>query len=176
MAVSASVLLVVARRNAEGDQAAAEPAANEAENEAEDPAESALLLVHVRHTRVSAVLALHRHRMVRPVARRVGAAHLRTTLDHYHLGTGLASHWLLCHHWLTWGHHRLALGSVLRLTLSHRLRGVLWLLCDQWLLFRCHLTCGNAIVNCFVIHASLTSSIFFNYNNSSLINYSIKQN
>ena len=158
MAVSASVLLIVARGDAEWDQAAAEPAANEAENEAEDPAKRALLLVHVRHTGVSAVLALHGHGMVGPVARWVGAAHLRTTLNNYNLSTGLSSHWLaLGHHWLTWGHHhRLGLWSVLRLALSHGLRGVLWLL-DQWLLFRSDLTCRHTLINTLFIHASLIS-------------------
>ena len=53
-AVCATVLLIVAGRDAEGDQAAAEPAAYETEHEAEDPAQCSFLLVHVCHAGLSA--------------------------------------------------------------------------------------------------------------------------
>ena len=123
----ATVLLIVAGRDAEGDQAAAEPAANEAEHEAEDPAQSALLLVHVCHAGLPAELAGDSNRMVWPV---VDWELTSLTLNHNHLGTWLRHHdllsWSLHHHWLSRGSILLA---------SHRLRGVLGLLLvEHWLL------------------------------------------
>ena len=67
MAVAALVLLIVAHRHAEGDEAAAEPASNEAEDETEDPGEGALLLIDVCHAVLLAVLACDGHRVVWPV-------------------------------------------------------------------------------------------------------------
>ena len=120
LAVSAGVLLVVAGGNAERNQAAAEPAADEAENEAKDPAECALLLRHLRHAGLAAVLALHCYGMVGPVVDGVRASATRHLGDDHSLGLlvdhglswhglswhGLSSHWLTWHglssHWLTW--------------------------------------------------------------------------
>ena len=123
----ATVLLIVAGRDAEGDLAAAEPAANEAEHEAEDPAQSALLLVHVCHAGLPAELAGDSNRMVWPV---VDWELTSLTLNHNHLGTWLRHHdllsWSLHHHWLSRGSILLA---------PHRLRGVLGLLLvEHWLL------------------------------------------
>ena len=120
----AAVLLIVAGRDAEWDQAAAEPAANEAEHEAEDPAQGALLLVHVCHAGLPAELASDSNRMVWPV---VDWELTNLTLNHNHLGTRLRNHDRLSwHHWLSRGSILLA---------SHRLRGVLGLpLVERWLL------------------------------------------
>ena len=85
LAVSAGVLLVVAGGNAERNQAASEPAADEAENETEDPAERALLLGHVRHTGLSAVLALNCHGVVGPVVDGEGASAARHLGDDHSL-------------------------------------------------------------------------------------------
>ena len=57
VAVSACVLLIVDSGNAEGDEAASDPAADEAKNEAEDPGEGSLLFSHVGDTGVTAMLA-----------------------------------------------------------------------------------------------------------------------
>ena len=114
--MGAGVLLIVARGDAEWDQAATEPAADEAKNQAEDPGKSALVFGHVGDTSVTAMLALDGHWVVWPVARRVCAAgEVHATADHNHR---------CCHHRLTWLHHRL---------LHHRLtwllhHGLTWLL------------------------------------------------
>ena len=73
MAVSACVFLVIAWGHTEWNEAATEPAADEAENQAEDPSKCALLLIHVSHTDVVAMLACHCNRMVWPVARWVSS-------------------------------------------------------------------------------------------------------
>ena len=168
MAVGASVLLVVARGDAERNKAAAEPASNKAENEAKDPGKGALLLIHVSHAGVAAVLALDRHWMVWPVARWVGTT-VRALIDHDNL---LACHGLL-HHGLTWGRghhyrlarchcHRLLTGSILRL--SHGLRGVLGrLLVNQRLLLGGDLTHSCIAVNVFSVHLACTSCFNLKY-------------
>ena len=116
MAMGAGVFLIVASGNAEGDEAAAQPAADEAEDQAENPTESALVLVNVGHTSVTAVLALDRDGVVRPVASREGAGRSTNDSDYslrlrHHGLTWLLHHglaWLL-HHWLSWLlHHWLA--------------------------------------------------------------------
>ena len=100
VAVIALVLLIVTRRDAEGDEAAAEPAPDEAEDEAEDPGEGSLHLLHVSHASVLAELARHRHGVFGPVARWVGTA---MSVDNHDLLTG-------SHHGLTRGHHGLTRG------------------------------------------------------------------
>ena len=110
------MLLIVASRDAEGDQAAAQPAADEAKHEAEDPAQGTLLLVHVCHTGVSAELALDCNRVVWPVVNWIWPS----ILNYNHLSTLRLSH----HDRLSWSlrHHRLSHGSIL--WLAHLLRGV----------------------------------------------------
>ena len=118
------MLLIIAGGNAEGDQAAAEPASNEAEHETEDPAQGALLLVHVCHTGLIAVLARDSNRMVWPAVDWV-----ETCFYHNHLSLRLYHH-----DSLPWSlhHHRLSHRSVLRL--AHLSRGVHWLrLGEHWL-------------------------------------------
>ena len=135
VAMGASVLLIVASGDAEGDQAAAEPAADETEDEAEDPSERALVLMHGSHAGVTAMLALDRHRVVWPVAGRIGTTSW-SSVYHDNLSTWLLHHGLsrLLHHGLAGLlHHRLS-----RL-LHHRLSGLLhhrllsWLGHHDWL-------------------------------------------
>ena len=118
--------MVVACGNAEGNHAASEPAADKAEDETKDPSECALLLNTMGHTGVTAVLARHGNRMVRPVVHWERAPRG----DHDHGLTWLLHHWLtgLLHHWLTWLLHHWLAGL-----LHHWLAGLLhhWL---TWLL------------------------------------------
>ena len=134
MAVSAGVLLIIARGNAEGDQAAAEPAADKAENETEDPSQGALILTHLGHAGMTAVLASHSDWVVWPMAFGEGTAIVAAIDDDCCRGGGLLHHhrlsWLL-HHWLTWLLHHHGLSGLhhhgLSGLLHHGLTGHNWL-------------------------------------------------
>ena len=162
MAVSALVGLVVARWNAEWDQAASEPATNKTEYQAEDPGKCSFLLVKVSHAGMSAVLARDGARMVRPVRHcvRTGVVMIynQDLLARLHYHWLLLAHlrllhrlgvWLghrgLARHLLAWGcHDRLGVGllgvglldvGLLGCVLwSHLLRCVCGLLLDKRLL------------------------------------------
>ena len=141
------MLLIVTSRDAEGNQAAAEPATDEAKHEAEDPAERALLLINVGHASVAAVLALDSDGVIWPVARRVGAS---VSLHH---DDGLRHHRLAwCHHGLAWCRHRLAWLLWRVLGLSHLSRGVLRLSCHQRLLLRGDLSFHHRFSSCLSVH------------------------
>ena len=154
MTMGASVLLIVASWDAEGDQAAAEPASDEAENQAKDPSESTLLLIHVSHAGVTAMLALNSDGVVWPMARWIRTSHVSLLIDDNNLGAWLLHHHGLtglCHHWLSWS--GLTHGSIL--WLAHWLWGVLRLLTNERLLFWHDLTSSGAIDILFSFHREL---------------------
>ena len=171
------MFLIVACGDAKGDQAAAEPAANEAKHEAEDPAQSALLLIHVSHTRVATMLALDSDWVVWPVAWWVSSAVMFIGSNNHNLLTGLHHHgltWLhhhgltwLLHHGLTWLHHHgltwrsHRLRGILRL--SHLLRGILWLLTNQGLLFGRDFS-HSGVTNWFTVHRVSNNILIILYN------------
>ena len=117
VAVSALVLLVIASRDAEGDEAAAEPAANETQHEAEDPGEGALLLINMGHGLFLAVHALNVHRHLGPVTLGVRTVWQAASDDH----DGLLHHRLLLHHGLLLHLLLLHHGLLLHLLLLHGL-------------------------------------------------------
>ena len=100
LAVCAGVFLIVASADAEGNEAASEPASNKAENQTQDPGECALSLVDVSHSCVLTVMACGNNRVVGPVACWIGTVMLFHILHNNHL-LRLAGH----HHGLTWRHH-----------------------------------------------------------------------
>ena len=126
----APVLLIIACRDAEGNNAAADPASKEAEYAAKDPGKSSLHVLRVGHAGVVAELARHNYGVVGPVVWWVCTG--KSSVENRHSLHGLSLHGLTSvHYWL--------LGSILRLSL-HGLGSIYWLLgllllLEHWLGF-----------------------------------------